>query len=750
MDLFYSYSHLDEKLRVRLEKHLSILKRSGLLRDWHDRRIGAGREWEGEIDAELERADIILLLVSADFIDSDYCWDVEMRRALARHKAGEARVIPIILKPVLWEDAPFGELQALPKDAKAITEWPNRETAFRNVAKGIRAAALEISARLVIPKRISRISYTRNPTFVGRDEELESLRSTFDRQRIVAVTGRGGTGKTQLAAEFCYRFGESYDVVWWVRAEEPATIVIDLAELAAELGLPEAASASRGEAVGAVLRRLADSENWLLVFDNARSWTSIKKLVPKGMAGHVLVTARVPRWPSAVSVLALDVLSREDARRYLLERTGQEDEAAAEAIAATSKDLPLALEQAAASVEATGADLAAYAASLREEEPRPVTAEDETAGAPSGLALNEIAEAPAAEALIRLAAFLAPDDIPLDLLAPHASELPTAAGRSLADPVVLDDALSELRGYALVEIKGSDMSLHRLVQTAIRERMEPDDVPAWVEGAVKVVNLAFPFDSDDVRTWPECERLLPHALEASNHAEIHRVGLIDTSRLLNQSGLYLKYRAEFRSARALYERALAIDEEALGPDHPNVATGLGNLGLVLREQGDLEGARARLERALAIHEQALGPDDPKVAVDLGNLGSVLRAQGDLEGARARLERALAIHEQALGPDDPNVATGLGNLGLVLRAQGDLEGARARLERALAIDEQAFGSGHPNVAIDLGNLGLVLREQGDLEGARTRLTRALAIFDAAYGSDHPQTVGVRAILDSLQD
>jgi tetratricopeptide (TPR) repeat protein len=750
VDLFYSYSHRDEGLRVRLEKHLSILRRSGLLRDWHDRRIGAGREWEGKIDEELERADIILLLVSADFIDSDYCWDVEMKRALARHEAGEARVIPIILKPVLWEEAPFGKLQALPRDAKAVTEWPNRETAFKNVAQGIRAVALEVSARLAVPKRISRISYPRNPAFVGRDKELDSLQSTLGRQRIVAVTGRGGAGKTQLAAEFCYRFGEGYDVVWWIRAEESATIVIDLAELAAKLGLPEAASSSRVDAVDAVLRGLAENENWLLVFDNAQSWASIERLVPKGTTGRVLVTARVRQWPSAVSVLPLDVLSREDARHYLLERTGQEDEAAADAIAAASDDLPLALEQAAAYVEATGSDLGAYAAALREEERRPATAEDESAGTPSEVALNEIAEAPAAEALITLAAFLAPDNIPLDLLAPQAAELPSAAGQSLVDPVVLDDALSALRQYSLVEVKGRDMSLHRLVQAAVRRRMEADDVARWLEAAVKVVNRAFPGRSDDVLTWPECERLLPHALEVANHAEVARLALNEASRLLNQSGLYLYGRAEFRPAQALYERALAIHEEALGPNHPNVAIDLGNLGAALHDQGDLEGARARHERALAIDEEALGPSHPNVAIRLSNLGAVLYDQRDLEGARARLERALAIDEEALGPSHPNVAIRLSNLGAVLRGQEDLEGARARLERALAIEEEALGPNHPKIAIRLGNLGAVLRDQGDLVGARTCLKRAVAILGAAYGSEHPDTTLIRRYLESLED
>ena len=112
IEVFFSYAHEDEKLRDRLETHLSILKRSDVISAWHDRQIGAGKEWAGEISEHLDRAQIILLLVSADFLDSDYCYDMEMKRAFKRHKNKEARVIPIILKPVDWQDAPFNKLQA--------------------------------------------------------------------------------------------------------------------------------------------------------------------------------------------------------------------------------------------------------------------------------------------------------------------------------------------------------------------------------------------------------------------------------------------------------------------------------------------------------------------------------------------------------------------------------------------------------------------------------------------------------------
>ena len=147
MRLFYSYSHKDERLRDKLESHLAVLRRTGLIENWHDRKIGAGGDWKGKIAAEFEAADMILLLVSSDFLNSDYCYDVEVKRAMERHAQGNAKVIPIILKPCLWTDAPFGRLQALPTDGKAVTTWSNQDKAFTDIAKGLSEQIRQWSGR---------------------------------------------------------------------------------------------------------------------------------------------------------------------------------------------------------------------------------------------------------------------------------------------------------------------------------------------------------------------------------------------------------------------------------------------------------------------------------------------------------------------------------------------------------------------------------------------------------------------------
>jgi hypothetical protein len=151
--LFCSYSHKDEALRDELGKHLKLFERQGLVRSWHDRKIGAGDLWQEAIDRGLREADVILLLISADFLASDYCFDTEMKKALDRHAAGEALVIPVILRPVDWRATPFSKLQALPPDGRPVTTFENLDIALEQVAQGIRRAIEGLKQKRQAPAR---------------------------------------------------------------------------------------------------------------------------------------------------------------------------------------------------------------------------------------------------------------------------------------------------------------------------------------------------------------------------------------------------------------------------------------------------------------------------------------------------------------------------------------------------------------------------------------------------------------------
>lgn len=121
--LFFSYSHKDEALRDKLATHLKLLVRQKVIDAWHDRKIGAGTEWKDAIDDNLETANIILLLIIADFLASDYCFDVEVKRAMQKHREKSAVVIPVSLRPCDTNGAEFMKLQGLPKDFKSVIKW---------------------------------------------------------------------------------------------------------------------------------------------------------------------------------------------------------------------------------------------------------------------------------------------------------------------------------------------------------------------------------------------------------------------------------------------------------------------------------------------------------------------------------------------------------------------------------------------------------------------------------------------------
>jgi len=177
VEVFYSFADVDAPLLEQLEHHLSVLRREGQITTWHKRQIVAGSDWQMELDQHLNTASLILLLISPAFFASDYCYGVEMQHAMQRYEAGEARVIPLLLRPVDWQSAPFGKLKALPSNGKPITVWSNRDAAFADIAQGIRVALKGVQHLPPSPtlSGIWNVPYLRNPHFTGRDELFDRL-----------------------------------------------------------------------------------------------------------------------------------------------------------------------------------------------------------------------------------------------------------------------------------------------------------------------------------------------------------------------------------------------------------------------------------------------------------------------------------------------------------------------------------------------------------------------------------------------
>jgi hypothetical protein len=543
--IFFCYAHEDELLLNKLKSHLSPLQREGLIDVWHHRDISAGAEWAKEIDINLNTAQIILLLISPNFLASDYCYHVEMQRALEQHTIGKARVIPIILRPVDWNKAPFAHLQPLPTDGKPVTSWANPDDAFVNVARGIRhivEALLKAPIITAVHKTSSQpiwmVPYRRNPFFTGREELLTHLHNLFSQHQAVALTqadaisGLGGIGKTQAAVEYAYRYRNEYHTVLWTRADTHETLSSDFMKIAGLLNLTGIADLDQHTAIMAVKRWLQDYPKYLFILDNADDLAMVADFLPSAHTGHILLTTRAHSMGGIAQGIEVEQMEPKEGALFLLHRAtlvaqnvslddvDLADRAMAEEISRLMDGLPLALDQAGAYIEESACGLAVYLdiyraqrAMLLQERGGLAIDHPEPVATTWFLALEKIEQSnPAAVDLLRFCAFLDPVSISEEMIISGASDLGPLPQPTIAHPRRFNAAIKELLKFSLIrrDPRKNVLTVHRLVQAVIKDGMNEERQREWAERAVRVISHAFP-DPRNLATWPRCRQYFPQA-----------------------------------------------------------------------------------------------------------------------------------------------------------------------------------------------------------------------------------------------
>jgi tetratricopeptide (TPR) repeat protein len=642
--------------------------------------------------------------------------------------------------------------------ADVIRKLPTRE------GKREEEKAAPQTATSSLPKKERKLDFSaakwnvpipQNPFFTGREEALKRVVQNLAAAGTAALSGMGGMGKSQVAAQYAYMHRSEYGAVLWANADTSATLASALAGMAAVLGLPEGEAREQDAALNATLQWLDTNDGWLLVLDNANDLPVIRNLVPraKPKKHHILVTTQAQA-VGALRGIPLDVMPRADATKLLLRRAKLIDgdlvpdsldakqKKHAEDIAMELDGLPLAIDQAGAYIDETGCGLQGYldlykqhSADLLEE--RGATAsEHDSVARTFALSFEKVQRGnPAAAELLRLCAFLHPDAIPEEIITNGAAQLGTVLQPVAADSFALNKAIGEALKFSLLKRDADNrtLSIHRLVQVVVKDTMEEAQQREWAQRAVNAVNAALPYI--EFANWSLCDRLIPHPQACASLTKDWNIKSGDAVRLLNQTGYYLMERARYVEAEPLYKDGLAIKEKMLGPNDPGVAASLNNLADLYRIEGRYAEAESLHRRALAVRE-TLGPEDPDVAESLNNLSALYVDQGRYSEAEPLYKRALAILEKTLGDEHENVASGLNNLGLLYSTQGKYTEAERLYERALTIREKVLGLEHPHVAASLNNLAELSRRQGKYAEALPLYQRANAIWEKTQGSEHP--------------
>jgi tetratricopeptide (TPR) repeat protein len=577
----------------------------------------------------------------------------------------------------------------------------------------------------------------RNPRFAGREDLLTHLRGLLGNGPVVLLPSAdhplGGTGRTQLATEYAYRYAETYELVWWIPAEQTAGMRAALVGLAQELGLPEARDINR--TLGAVRDALSRGEpyrNWLVVFENANRPEDIMPYLPSG-AGHVLVTSRNPRWTSEVAqALPVAVFDRVDSVDFLRRRAPELSTEDADRLAARLADLPMALDLAAAVCAAAGSSVDDY---LRRYDARSAELAFPTPIRVAwGLAVDALrAASPAAVELLELCSFLASAPVSWQLLwAARGLDLSPELARTVRIERRLKAAIRLIGRYGLADLDppGERLLVHPLVRGMLGQELTSEQHAAQLRAVRTMLAAADPGDPDAPTSWPRYAQLTPHLVHSDvlgGASEEIRQLVVNCSRALFAQG-------DYDSSRDLAAQAVARWTDQLGETDEQTLLACFHLGNALRSVGRIADARTLNARTLGLQREALGGDDETTLATANSVGADLRMQGHFEQARQLDADNLVRYRRLFGESFPTALRCANNLAVDLRLLGDFRGAKVLDEQVLRYRQMILVDGHPETLSSRDGLAFDLFGLGDYAGAADVLADGHSLAD-----DHPMAL-----------
>lgn len=789
-DFFVSYTAADRAWAEWIAQTLEAAGYSVVIQAWD---FLSGGNFVLDMDEALRQSERTIAVLSTAYFESSFA-QAEWAATFATDPASDmGRLIPVRIEDFapggLFNSITYVDMVGLEEDeakGKLVSEIEARIGGRREPASTVTFPG-DTPGWTAFPPTLPSLwnlpTHLRN--FSGRRRLIERIEDSLDGERVCVLHGLGGVGKSRTAIEYAYLHRSEADIIWRVRAREESAARSDLAELAEALGLV-GPDVRQDDAVKAAMAWLATNNSWVLIIDDVVSPERASELIPAGDRGKVLITSQsATGWSVISSMVEVDVLDVDEAREFFAERTrgsGTEVDRLAEVLGR----LPLALEQAASYMEATGIDISGYCNRLREHAPTLFEANhpldyDETVASTWRVAMAEMSAHGDAGWVLELCSLVAPDWFPRGVFD---GGDPRFLSNSIISDVRLDSAIAEMRRFSLVSLDADRISVHRLVQWAVRNALDRGELRERV-AEMKVILLgAWPVQGGRHPTeWPACVALAPH-LEAFARLrlEVDSEDAISAAYGLYLVAVYLRSRGDLHSAELLFEESLTLVEpfdqgaeevlfdllneygflltqlgkhedgircqerclqmiDELGLAGTDQAAGAMSIaGASFCEAGDDARASRLHSEALEIFRAQSPPDNHKIGSTLGNLGNMRRREGDLAGALKLQREALELLEAEHGPTDIEVAITLSGIARVQRDAGEMAGAAESMNRALEIFEDTAGPESMEVARSCHDLVGVMAELGNFSMARQHVERALNIYREALGAADPRLLG----------
>ncbi|MET7647876.1 FxSxx-COOH system tetratricopeptide repeat protein [Streptomyces sp. NPDC005426] len=597
----------------------------------------------------------------------------------------------------------------------------------------------------------------RNIRFTGREELLSkayrSLQEAGPGAGVVTLHGMSGVGKTQLAAEYVYRFGSEYDVVWWVPADRRALYRQKLAELAPELGLSTGAEyGERLRAVRDALRRGDPHAHWLLILDGADEPDQIWDLVPTG-PGHVLITSRNPEWSEHNSDLVeVPVYTRHESVAFVRRRAPRLTPAEADQLADALEDLPLLLDQTAGWLNDSDLSVDEYIGLLEggiDQDVVKVSADFPLAFQTAwSILLNKLKDTvPESVDLLRLCSFFAPGSIPVRLLKEMPpGELPEQVAGLMNDPLLWNKAIGQLRQYSVVRLEsheagvdgassGESLYMHRMVHQIVGHDMAQQDRQEFIDVVRRALAAADPGRPIDTRLWPTYAEITPHL----KWADVLRSTDPAVQTLVLNCLRYMYFSGEYRAGIKLGERAMTAWRELLGESHPRIWDLSYHYANLLRAVGDYAGTEA-IERAAVDHLRAeRGPQDLEHLRAASGLAADLRGLGRYDEALEISTWVASSYHELLGDQDSRTLNAQNNLAVTLRLLGRYQESLELNRRTLDSRRQLLRQRHTWTLSSEIHYATDLRLLGRYGEAMSLQNQSAQVHRRVLGPDNPQTL-----------